>query len=108
MAVGFLLGWLGVVILACMTNQNAAPKVSEPQISELTVRELAVREAEAKVRLADLVQAGQQQSRRRGGSRTVSSAARSRIELVARPPLMLVQQHGAQLGERSSESVDPA
>jgi hypothetical protein len=49
---GFFLGWLGVLILACMSNRSRAHKVRE-----LDLRELEVRELEAKVRLVELGQA---------------------------------------------------
>ena len=58
---GFFLGWLGVLILACMSNPNRAHQLRDPQLRDLQVRELEVRELEAKVRLAELRQAGQEQ-----------------------------------------------
>lgn len=54
---GFWAGWLGVLILACMSNPDGAPKMRDSQMRELEVREL-----EAKVRLAELRQAGRAES----------------------------------------------
>jgi hypothetical protein len=56
---GFFLGWVGVLILACMSKRNGAPQ--QMRGHEREMRELEVRELEARVRLAELRQAGQEE-----------------------------------------------
>jgi len=62
---GLFLGWLGVLILACMSKTKGADEIAEPQrrdprAHDLQMRELEVRELEAKVRLAELGQSGEE------------------------------------------------